>query len=219
LLRLEIRHRPSPGRAQKLWASQSGKVLVGVGRFELPTPCSRSRCATRLRYTPKSLRRAVYRRVGQTPQENPRPAAGSKRWSSRPLPQARDAGRRAATHLMAWVPAENWRKRGSSHQVEQIGAWPSGKATGFGPVIPGSNPGAPATLQVIDTDELSVAWTGAISREIRCLFCGTAGVTGRDNSGRTRADPDKKISQAAFWGQDRARRTPVEGRRVPTYPF
>jgi hypothetical protein len=26
--------------------------LVGVGRFELPTPCSRSRCATRLRYTP-----------------------------------------------------------------------------------------------------------------------------------------------------------------------
>lgn len=24
-----------------------------------------------------------------------------------------------------------------------IGAWPSGKATGFGPVIPGSNPGAP----------------------------------------------------------------------------
>src|SRR5439155_17572321 len=24
------------------------------------------------------------------------------------------------------------------------GAWPSGKATGFGPVIPGSNPGAPA---------------------------------------------------------------------------
>ena len=28
------------------------------------------------------------------------------------------------------------------------GAWPSGKATGFGPVIPGSNPGAPATLSL-----------------------------------------------------------------------
>src|SRR5262245_52030811 len=27
-----------------------------------------------------------------------------------------------------------------------VGAWPSGKATGFGPVIPGSNPGAPANL-------------------------------------------------------------------------
>ena len=26
------------------------------------------------------------------------------------------------------------------------GAWPSGKATGFGPVIPGSNPGAPASV-------------------------------------------------------------------------
>ena len=27
---------------------------------------------------------------------------------------------------------------------ERIGAWPSGKATGFGPVILGSNPSAPA---------------------------------------------------------------------------
>ena len=31
-------------------------MLVGVGRFELPTPCSRSRCATRLRYTPAGER-------------------------------------------------------------------------------------------------------------------------------------------------------------------
>src|SRR6185295_16231126 len=29
--------------------------MVGVGRFELPTPCSRSRCATRLRYTPLAV--------------------------------------------------------------------------------------------------------------------------------------------------------------------
>ena len=28
--------------------------LVGARRFELPTPCSRSRCATRLRYAPTS---------------------------------------------------------------------------------------------------------------------------------------------------------------------
>ena len=27
-------------------------MLVGAGRFELPTPCSRSKCATRLRYAP-----------------------------------------------------------------------------------------------------------------------------------------------------------------------
>jgi hypothetical protein len=32
------------------------------------------------------------------------------------------------------------------HITDAIGAWPSGKATGFGPVIPGSNPGAPATV-------------------------------------------------------------------------
>jgi hypothetical protein len=29
--------------------------LVGAGRFELPTPCSRSKCATRLRYAPPDL--------------------------------------------------------------------------------------------------------------------------------------------------------------------
>ena len=28
--------------------------LVGVERFELPTLCSQSRCATRLRYTPRA---------------------------------------------------------------------------------------------------------------------------------------------------------------------
>ena len=27
--------------------------MVGVERFELPTPCSQSRCATRLRYAPQ----------------------------------------------------------------------------------------------------------------------------------------------------------------------
>ena len=28
------------------------KTLVGAERFELPTPCSQSRCATRLRHAP-----------------------------------------------------------------------------------------------------------------------------------------------------------------------
>ena len=27
-------------------------LLVGAGRFELPTPCAQGRCATRLRYAP-----------------------------------------------------------------------------------------------------------------------------------------------------------------------
>ena len=35
------------------------------------------------------------------------------------------------------------------------GAWPSGKATGFGPVIPGSNPGAPAIVPTRDADPSS----------------------------------------------------------------
>ena len=33
-----------------------------------------------------------------------------------------------------------------------VGAWPSGKASGFGPVIPGSNPGAPATYYFPDKE-------------------------------------------------------------------
>ena len=32
---------------------------------------------------------------------------------------------------------------------KRIGAWPSGKATGFGPVILGSNPSAPATAKLL----------------------------------------------------------------------
>src|SRR5579872_2179000 len=30
----------------------STRFLVGTGRFELPTPCTPSKCATRLRYVP-----------------------------------------------------------------------------------------------------------------------------------------------------------------------
>ena len=33
--------------------SRGHVLVVGVERFELPTTCSQSRCATRLRYTPK----------------------------------------------------------------------------------------------------------------------------------------------------------------------
>jgi hypothetical protein len=32
--------------------TDAGQKLVGVERFELPTHCSQSSCATRLRYTP-----------------------------------------------------------------------------------------------------------------------------------------------------------------------
>jgi hypothetical protein len=40
-------------------------LLVGAGRFELPTPCSRSKCATRLRYAPPD--RFVARDMGNMP--------------------------------------------------------------------------------------------------------------------------------------------------------
>ena len=44
--------RSSRQRIASQSCDQSCDQMVGVGRFELPTPCSRSRCATRLRYTP-----------------------------------------------------------------------------------------------------------------------------------------------------------------------
>ena len=37
---------------QNIGAGKSLKRLVGARRFELRTPCSQSRCATRLRYAP-----------------------------------------------------------------------------------------------------------------------------------------------------------------------
>jgi hypothetical protein len=39
--------------------------LVGAGRFELPTPCSRSKCATRLRYAPPDLDAGAQRRADE----------------------------------------------------------------------------------------------------------------------------------------------------------
>ena len=37
------------------------KKMVGVERFELPTHCSQSSCATRLRYTPKPVNSTMLR--------------------------------------------------------------------------------------------------------------------------------------------------------------
>jgi len=35
-----------------MWCNKLLIILVGAERFELPTLCSQSRCATRLRYAP-----------------------------------------------------------------------------------------------------------------------------------------------------------------------
>ena len=39
------------GRARSV-RDETGRGVVGTGRFELPTPCSQSRCATKLRHVP-----------------------------------------------------------------------------------------------------------------------------------------------------------------------
>ena len=39
------------GRAPSV-RDETGREVVGTGRFELPTPCSQSRCATKLRHVP-----------------------------------------------------------------------------------------------------------------------------------------------------------------------
>ena len=38
--------------ARELGSALTRLFVVGMGRFELPTPCSQSRCATRLRHIP-----------------------------------------------------------------------------------------------------------------------------------------------------------------------
>ena len=45
-----------PNRYHKMSADKNYKPqqLVGVEGFEPPTPCSQSKCATRLRYTPNA---------------------------------------------------------------------------------------------------------------------------------------------------------------------
>ena len=51
------------------------------------------------------------------------------------------------------------------------GAWPSGKATGFGPVIPGSNPGAPAidTTPTMPTRLAAVVMAGGLGTRMRSV--------------------------------------------------
>src|SRR6185437_9387683 len=51
-IRLSYGQLPGAQTTQNIHASASAR-LVGVGRFELPTSCSQSKRATRLRYTPK----------------------------------------------------------------------------------------------------------------------------------------------------------------------
>ena len=53
------------------------------------------------------------------------------------------------------LPARPGRRVHSASRF--TGAWPSGKATGFGPVIPGSNPGAPANVPTVSESRPKLA--------------------------------------------------------------
>ena len=89
VVRLAATCLPSAGapRRNSGRATPPSRTLVGVRGFEPPTPCSRSRCATRLRYTPN--RAGIY-------------AEGYP--SSRPLVPGRCRGR-AGGRLNAPVPS------------------------------------------------------------------------------------------------------------------
>ena len=81
-------------------------------------------------------------------------ASARGRRPSHALLRAADADRRASAHYISEQerrcrPGPRIGGQGCFKSPRRIGAWPSGKATGFGPVIPGSNPGAPATQSPI----------------------------------------------------------------------
>jgi hypothetical protein len=81
-----------PGvRASRRASRLQSTMLVGVGRFELPTPCSRSRCATRLRYTPAGERARYIDGSGKARKEGSFDLAVARG----PLLKAPDAGRTA----------------------------------------------------------------------------------------------------------------------------
>src|SRR5215510_10891964 len=69
--------------------------LVGAGRFELPTPCSRSKCATRLRYAPPDLK-AHRRHVGRRQQALYSPRPGPEQAMAQTPTATRCGGRRSS---------------------------------------------------------------------------------------------------------------------------
>ena len=77
--------------------------------------------------------------------------------------------------VRAWP---NFRAGSRAHHRQRIGAWPSGKATGFGPVILGSNPSAPAN-RVQQGAKRLVDSQAAASRTYWLLPTGQAAHNGR----------------------------------------
>jgi hypothetical protein len=152
--------------------SRNRENLVGVAGFEPATPCSRSRCATRLRYTP-SAEADVYRREPRRPQEKA-PLQGPADLARRcPWLGLLLGGRPLIIVFVIILSVWAWPNFGQAHWAnhrQRNGAWPSGKATGFGPVILGSNPSAPATLSISYRPILRPVGTGQVRGRIPRLF-------------------------------------------------
>ena len=132
-----------------------------------------------------SLKRDVYRQARLASQPRAGPRSGDMPiWYSQPVGRyllkakpsdiaAREASgygppRFVAPDVAGLAPA--CAQASLSAKTAWIGAWPSGKATGFGPVILGSNPSAPATLRTCYRTILCLSGTGWIRGRIpRCL--------------------------------------------------
>jgi hypothetical protein len=96
-----------PGRSPRC---PSWGRYIGATGFEPATPCSQSKCATRLRHAPALHKHCSSRRIAATLPENPRPAVAPA--GPPPIPPAMDRGKQgtpngapAHTHLGVEQPS------------------------------------------------------------------------------------------------------------------
>ena len=96
----------STQKAKYLWNRQRGK-MVGARGFEPPTPCSRSRCATRLRYAPTVTGQVAggggdcKRLAADGGEKSPCRVRGSRMWGARRDPRPPDPARRRQAQTFA----------------------------------------------------------------------------------------------------------------------
>ena len=146
--RVGARARPRRAAANDLASSPLAVELERLGAFRADVT-ARARRLRPLRGRTK--RASVPRRARGRPGER----SDSSRAGAHPL--ARGSGGHRA------------RSRGWQDDLPRYGAWPSGKATGFGPVIPGSNPGAPASMPAAKDSDAGAVVMAAGARHAHAL--------------------------------------------------
>ena len=135
--------------------------MVGVAGFEPATPASRTRCSTRLSYTP--TRRRAYRSPPKPPQAKPPQAAGG---SARRGARARVASGRAMGYPSRLPRRGPW--------LRHPGGWCNGNTAVFGTVVLGSSPSPPARSPQADGRTRK-----RIRRRLRAASTAQAGWRGR----------------------------------------